>query len=554
MPAFPWMALDSFRVSWGVRARLVGNGLARAPVHAPRRRVCVRSFLASFVACVVATLLSSGPATGASINASATAIEYYRGEKDHYFITADPDEQNKLDTGALKGWVRTGYSIPVLAAGDVQAGSSPVCRFYGNPAAGLDSHFYSASPTECDEVRRKYPDAWLFEAPEVFRAYLPDAVHGNCAAGLMPVYRAFNNRTDANHRYTTSTAVQAQMIVRGYTAEGYGAPPAIMCVPALSPTPPFCTLTVSSATPAVGTSLVLAASCTGAPTVYHWSGCASQTSVCSLNGTAPGPAAYSVIAENGAGPSNAAVVLVNWTGAVTPSPTPVRACALTASNPAPIINTTIQLTVNCTGFTPIYLVWINCSVAGSACTATAAVSGRQLYQVTADGVLTDLEVDWQPRPDVAGLACTGFAETKVVDATWLIGPSGNQLTSAKYGPLLASRPLVVRITPSSLAGLTRVFGSVLFRPGVPGVTYTVSVSMNPCDWSGSLGPGAVAIASDPNNASAYIHYAIPLGLGAPPPPGFLTLTGAGTHYVNVKADANCIADCAGPLEIGFALE
>ena len=48
------------------------------------------------------------------------------------------------------GWVRTGQSLKGYAIGSTgSTGRRPVCRAYGNPAVGLDSHFYSASPDEC---------------------------------------------------------------------------------------------------------------------------------------------------------------------------------------------------------------------------------------------------------------------------------------------------------------------------------------------------------------------------------------------------------------------
>ena len=45
-------------------------------------------------------------------------------------------------------------------------------------------------------------------------------------------YRAFDNRADANHRYTTSRAIRDQMVAMGYIAEGYGDDAVIMCAPA----------------------------------------------------------------------------------------------------------------------------------------------------------------------------------------------------------------------------------------------------------------------------------------------------------------------------------
>jgi len=41
----------------------------------------------------------------------------------------------------------------------------------------------------------------------------------------------FNNRADANHRYTTDRAVRDLMVSRGGTAEGYGGDVVIMCAP-----------------------------------------------------------------------------------------------------------------------------------------------------------------------------------------------------------------------------------------------------------------------------------------------------------------------------------
>ncbi len=60
---------------------------------------------------------------------------------------------------------------------------------------------------------------------------LPDSVTGACPAGTMAVYRMWNNRADSNHRYTTDLTVKAQMLARGYIAEGYGPNQVIMCAP-----------------------------------------------------------------------------------------------------------------------------------------------------------------------------------------------------------------------------------------------------------------------------------------------------------------------------------
>ena len=163
-----------------------------------------------------------------------TAVEFHHAGLDHYFISALQPDIDALDSGRLAGWVRTGQSFkvyPSQAAGG--AGVNPVCRIYIPPAQG-DSHFFSASPQECDETRFKFP-AFAFESAAVFFVALPNTMPGPtagaCAAGTIPVYRAFNNRADANHRYTTSRAIRDQMVARGYIAEGYGDDAVIMCAP-----------------------------------------------------------------------------------------------------------------------------------------------------------------------------------------------------------------------------------------------------------------------------------------------------------------------------------
>ena len=157
-------------------------------------------------------------------------IEFHHAGFDHYFMSADPVEINALDTGYFTGWARTGYQFKAYATGS-SAGPSqnPVCRYYGLPSAGLDSHFYSASPVECWEVNQFYGTEWQIESDNVFQIDLPNTTTGACPGGTVPVYRVFNHRPDANHRYTTSAVVRAQMEAAGWIREGYGPDATIMC-------------------------------------------------------------------------------------------------------------------------------------------------------------------------------------------------------------------------------------------------------------------------------------------------------------------------------------
>jgi len=157
-------------------------------------------------------------------------IEFYHAGFDHYFMSADSIEINALDTGYFTGWARTGYSFSAYVTGSSPGTTlRPVCRYYGLPSAGLDSHFYSASAAECWQVNAYYGTEWQIESDNVFQIALPNTTTGACPANTTPVYRVFNKRPDANHRYMTSTVVRAQMEAAGWIREGYGPDATIMC-------------------------------------------------------------------------------------------------------------------------------------------------------------------------------------------------------------------------------------------------------------------------------------------------------------------------------------
>lgn len=167
-----------------------------------------------------------------------TVIEYYDPALDHYFITAQAAEIAALDANRFLGWSRTGLAFQAFAdAASAGAGANPVCRFYLPPPA--DSHFFSASPEECAAVLAKIPvdpnyAGFLYETPSAFYITLPDTTTGACPAGMLPVYRLWNQRADSNHRYTADPATRALMLAKGYAAEGYGPDAVIMCTPAAS--------------------------------------------------------------------------------------------------------------------------------------------------------------------------------------------------------------------------------------------------------------------------------------------------------------------------------
>jgi DNA-binding beta-propeller fold protein YncE len=170
--------------------------------------------------------------SAASLPRVTATIEYFEAALGHYFTTSLPAEISALDAGRFPGWQRTGEKLPVYAQrDDGPDGSVPVCRFYGLPEKGLDSHFYSASAAECVQIQQRFGDSWLLESSEVFDVYSADIMTGACPFETTPVYRVYNNRPDANHRYTTSLAIRDSMVQNGWIPEGYGPNAVAFCVP-----------------------------------------------------------------------------------------------------------------------------------------------------------------------------------------------------------------------------------------------------------------------------------------------------------------------------------
>jgi YVTN family beta-propeller protein len=157
---------------------------------------------------------------------TSATVEYYHAGLDHYFITWMPNEIAILDAGTqIKGWARTGYSFKTYTVAG--SGTSPVCRYYIPPGLG-DSHFFGRGTVECDATGQKNP-SFVLEAPAFMHMLLPAT--GICPANTTPVYRAFSNRPDANHRYMTDSAVRDQMVAKGWLAEGDGPDLVVMCAP-----------------------------------------------------------------------------------------------------------------------------------------------------------------------------------------------------------------------------------------------------------------------------------------------------------------------------------
>jgi hypothetical protein len=148
----------------------------------------------------------------------STAVEYFHAGFGHYVVTADQEEIDNLDTGALSGWARTGegFNVYPSAATDV----APVCRFFTTAFPPSSSHFYAPRGLGCEGTLTN--PSWQFEG-DVFHMSIPDAT-GRCPSGTQPVYRLYNNGQGGapNHRFTMSDDIRVQMLAAGYIAEGAG--------------------------------------------------------------------------------------------------------------------------------------------------------------------------------------------------------------------------------------------------------------------------------------------------------------------------------------------
>ena len=113
-------------------------------------------------------------------------------------------------------------------------GYLPVCRFfYQPPNGGQATHFYTAKPDECAQL--KTTAGFTYEGTP-FRASLPKSLAAGefvdnparCPEKTVPLWRFFNQPTDStvapNHRYVLNRLLRVQTL--SWADEGIG-----LCVP-----------------------------------------------------------------------------------------------------------------------------------------------------------------------------------------------------------------------------------------------------------------------------------------------------------------------------------
>jgi len=499
-------------------------------------------------------------ATYAAIPASeqAVAVEFYNASLDHYFISANPAEINDLDTGVHVGWTRTGYRFAVVKTGSAYPATVPVCRFFSQT---LSSHFYSAKVSECNDVKVKFSNNWLFESDEVFRAFLVDPASGACPADTTPVYRLYNNRADANHRYTDQLAVFVFMKSKGYIPEGDGSPafPVAFCTPSggdIVPPPaanaPQCTLLPSSTAPAPGSTISITATCSNNASIFQWIGCTGTQSICTASQSSPGTASYTLYPANPQGPGVPVSMSVTWTTPNNPPPPPPGGnpppsgngpplCGLDGNPRFPAIGTTLVLTATCSPAATSFQ-WLQCDPANpSNCSPIAAcASGSATCNVTSSSAITaryivtpsnsygngpwvQTDVEWQNSAAFGGF-CSQYGRIKQFSIPW---GDGTRYNTANYGGFTPETVFVIAVSvPSSPASYSSPGYTSLAEFNGPPTYRHMTLSNTPCDFR-DPDPSGV---NGPYGASAGPATLINWNVGALP----IGLIAGRTYYFNVR--------------------
>lgn len=96
------------------------------------------------------------------MSAENIALEYYRADLDHYFVTVLQSEIDALDSGTFSGTrQRTHGGFAVYASrSSAPVDAAPICRFYSQT---LDSHVYRVDSAECEYIEAHWGDVWKLE-------------------------------------------------------------------------------------------------------------------------------------------------------------------------------------------------------------------------------------------------------------------------------------------------------------------------------------------------------------------------------------------------------
>ncbi|MGE5105373.1 MAG: hypothetical protein ACM3NZ_11535, partial [Betaproteobacteria bacterium] len=233
-----------------------------------------------------------------------------------------------------------------------RAGTLQAIEFYN---AALDHYFVTALPNEIADLDAGVHAGWA-RTGQHFTVYDP----ATPAAGMSPVCRFYSPAPGIDsHFYSASPAECAEVIAR------------------------FADVWDEETTNAFGVGLPDAA--TGAcpagtiPVYRTWNNRADSNHRFTIDpATAQAMIARGYVAEGyGPGPLPVAMCAPAGGGAGA-----VPVCTLSASDTAPYLGSSIELTARCSN-APLSFAWVNCTSTTSTCTATSAALGRVTYSVIA---------------------------------------------------------------------------------------------------------------------------------------------------------------------------
>ncbi len=148
-------------------------------------------------------------------------VEFYSPGSRKYFMTGRPDEVALLDTYPAL-WTRTGLRMATLRT-DAPLGA-PMCRYWANDGARINSHFYSTLPSDCALIKAQ---PWAIDEGIAMRAQqliqiatlLPPTPPPYCPDDTTRVIRLFN-QTTINHRYLTETQLARMTFTADWKVDG----------------------------------------------------------------------------------------------------------------------------------------------------------------------------------------------------------------------------------------------------------------------------------------------------------------------------------------------
>jgi hypothetical protein len=170
-------------------------------------RLQFRDLAGSTTSCLAQTIFYDAGTTPPPPPPSPVLTDVYRFWSDSYlnhFYTISEGERNQVINDYPDNVWR--YEFPAYKASEAPAtGLSPVYRFWSDTYL---SHFYTASPSERDEVIANYPNnVWRYEGIGFY-------VRTSAGSGSTPIYRFWSDAYQA-HFYTASE-VEKDYVIANY--------------------------------------------------------------------------------------------------------------------------------------------------------------------------------------------------------------------------------------------------------------------------------------------------------------------------------------------------